>query len=108
MHLDIYDDRENKKPVFKSSPSQFITIIYSMEYDGGLNGGLNGLVNGPVNGLVSSLKGSLKEVYMVVTNNPGIKIGQVAKVRKKSESTVKKQLTSLRKMGRRRTSRCKM
>ena len=74
--------------------------------NGGLNGGLNGdvnaldgLVNGPVNGLVSSLKGSLKEVYMVVTNNPGIKIGQVAKVRKKSESTVKKQLTSLRKMG---------
>ena len=79
-----------------------MTIIYSMEYDGGLNGDVNaldGLVNGPVNGLVSSLKGSLKEVYMVVTNNPGIKIGQVAKVRKKSESTVKKQLTSLRKMG---------
>jgi len=99
------------KHVFKSSLSQFMTIIYSTQYKrGGLNGGLNGdvnaldglvngFVNGPVNGLVSSLKGSLKEVYMVVTNNPGIKIGQVAKVRKKSESTVKKQLTSLRKMG---------
>lgn len=36
---------------------------------------------------------------MVVLNNPGIKIGQVAEVRGKSESTVKKQLTSLRKMG---------
>ena len=102
--LESYKD--DRKPVFKSSPYQFMTIIYSMEYDGGLNGDVNALdglvngpVNGPVNGLVCSLKGSLKEVYMVVTNNPGIKIGQVAKVRKKSESTVKKQLTSLRKMG---------
>ena len=36
---------------------------------------------------------------MVVLNNPGIKIGQVAEVRGRSESTVKKQLTPLRKMG---------
>ena len=64
-----------------------------------LNGPVSGLVNSPVNGLVSSLKGSLKEVYMIVLNNPGFKIGQVAEARGKSESTVKKQLTSLRKMG---------
>ena len=31
-------------------------------------------------------------------NNPGIKISQVAEIRGKSESTVKKQLTALRKM----------
>ena len=36
---------------------------------------------------------------MIVLNNPGIKIGQVAEARGKSESTVKKQLTTLRKMG---------
>ena len=36
---------------------------------------------------------------MIVLNNPGIKIGQVAEARGKSESTVWKQLTSLRKMG---------
>ena len=67
--------------------------------NGGVNGGVNGDVNGDVNGLVSSLKGSLKEVYMIVLNNPGIKIGQVAEARGKSESTVWKQLNSLRKMG---------
>ena len=67
-----------------------------------VNGGVNatsGPVNGPVNGLVTSLKGSLKEVYLIVVNNPGIKIGQVAEARGKSESTVWKQLNSLRKMG---------
>ena len=66
--------------------------------DDSVNEGVNA-PNGPVNGPVSSLKGSLKDVYMIVLNNPGIKIGQVAEARGKSESTVKKQLTSLRKMG---------
>ena len=79
--------------------------------NGGLNGGLNGDVNGdvngnvngnvndPENGPVKSLKGSLKEVYLIVLHNPGIKIGQVAEIRGKSESTVWKQLNSLRKKG---------
>ena len=70
--------------------------------NGDVNGDVNatsGPVNGPVNGLVTSLKGSLKEVYLIVVNNPGIKIGQVAEARGKSESTVWKQLNSLRKMG---------
>ena len=75
----------------------YATIRQAKEAAGKVAG--NGDVNGDVNGLVSSLKGSLKEVYMIVLNNPGIKIGQVAEARGKSESTVWKQLTSLRKMG---------
>jgi len=63
------------------------------------NGDVNRDVNGDVNGPVNSLSGSLKEVYLIVQNNPGIKIGQVAEIRGKSESTVWKQLTVLRNKG---------
>lgn len=35
--------------MFKSSPSQFMTIIYSMEYDGELSGELSGGLNGELN-----------------------------------------------------------
>ena len=30
--------------------------------------------NGEINGEINSLSGSLREVYMIVKNNPGIKI----------------------------------
>ena len=33
---------EELKPVFKSSVSQFMTVIYSMEYEEGEHGELNG------------------------------------------------------------------
>ena len=69
-----------------------------MEYNGDVSGLVNGLVNGPVNGLVKPLKGVLREVFLIVKNNPGIKIKQVAEARGKSESTVKKQLAILKKM----------
>lgn len=52
-----------------------------------------------VNGDVTSLKGVLKDIYLVVLNNPGIKIAQVAELRGKSESTVWKQLNELTKKG---------
>ena len=90
--------KEERKPVFKSTPGQFMTVIYSMEYNGGVNGPVSGLVNGPVNGLVNPLKGVLREVFLIVKNNPGIKIKQVAEARGKSESTIKKQLAILKKM----------
>jgi ATP-dependent DNA helicase RecG len=103
--LEAYKD--DRRPVFKSSPSQFMTTIYSMEYDGQLNGQLNGQlsgdvdgdVNGDVNGDVISLRGVLKDIYLIVLNNPGIKIAQVAELRGKSESTVWKQLNELTKKG---------
>ena len=102
--LDGY--RDELRPAFKSSASQFMTIIYSVDYkdtgkvagNGELNGELNGDVNGDVNGNVNSLRGALKEIYLIVLNNPGIKIGQVAEIRKKSESTVWKQLNELKRM----------
>lgn len=49
------------------------------------------------NGEINALSGSLREVYMIVKNNPGIKIKKVAELRKKSESTAAKQLTDLKK-----------
>ena len=52
------------------------------------------MTTGPVN----TLGGSLKDVYIIVLKNPGIKIRQIAEKRGRSESTVKKQLTKLRKM----------
>ena len=57
----------------------------------------NGEINGKINGEINSLSGSLREVYMIVKNNPGIKIKKVAELRKKSESTAAKQLTDLKK-----------
>ena len=62
-----------------------------------MSGGVNGGVNGDVNGDVNSLSGVLKEVYLIVLKEPGIKIKQIADLRGKSESTVWKQLTALRK-----------
>ena len=59
--------------------------------------GWNGKVNGEINGEINSLSGSLREVYMIVKNNPGIKIKKVAELRKKSESTAAKQLADLKK-----------
>ena len=73
-------------------------IASEVDHHGAVNGLVNGLVNGDVNGLVNSLKGSLREVYLIVKNNPGIKTKQVAETRGKSESTVKKQLTALKKL----------
>lgn len=52
---------------------------------------------GDINGDINGLKGSLREVYLIVLHHPGIKIKQVAELRKKSVSTVWKQLTDLRK-----------
>ena len=71
-----------------------------MPYVGGdVNGPVNGPVNGDVNGPVNGLSDSLKEVYYIVLKNPGIKNKQVADLRSKPASTVKKQLTVLRKNG---------
>ena len=65
--------------------------------NGGVNGDVNGGVNGGVNGDVKSLPRSLREVYNIVHDNPGIKNKELAEIRKKSESTVEKQLTVLKK-----------
>ena len=48
----------------------------------------NGYVNGDVNGDVTSLKGVLKDIYLIVLNNPGIKIAQVAELRGKCKHSI--------------------
>ena len=53
--------------------------------------------NGKVNVEINSLSGSLREVYLIVKNNPGIKIKKVAELRKKSEPAAAKQLADLKK-----------
>ena len=37
--------KDGRDPVFRSSVSQFMTVIYSMEYEDELNGDVNGDVN---------------------------------------------------------------
>ena len=59
----------------------------------------NGGINGGINGEINSLNSGLREVYMIVKNNPGIKIKKVAELRNKSKSTIEKQLTDLKKKG---------
>lgn len=66
---------------------------------GDVNGEINGEINGGINGIIKVLKGSIKDVYLIVKANPGIKIKKVAALRRKSESTIGKQLTILKKMG---------
>ena len=61
------------------------------------NGGINGGVNGGVNGEVDKLNNGLKRVYMVIQDNPGIKVNQIADLLKRPESTIEKQLMTLRK-----------
>ena len=63
------------------------------------NGDVNSDVNGDVNSDVNNLKGSLKDIYKIVHDHPGIKIGEVAEIRGKTESTVWKQLNELKKKG---------
>ena len=55
--------KEDRKPVFKSSPSQFMTIIYSMQYE---RGELNETLN-------ETLSEILKETLNLIRNNPGIR-----------------------------------
>ncbi len=83
---------------FKSPLRPYVSWDYYNGVNGDAGSPENGLVNGLVNGPVNTLGGSLKDVYIIVLKNPGIKIRQIAEKRGRSESTVKKQLTKLRKM----------
>ena len=67
--------------------------------NGGVNGPVNSPVNGPVNGVVNALSDSLKQAYLTVYDNQGLNLTQISALLKKPVTTVKKQLTTLRKMG---------
>ena len=69
--------KEGRDPVFKSSVSQFMTVIYSMEYEAGESGQLNGQLNGQLTGtLIGTLIGTLNskqmDVLAFITTTPGV------------------------------------
>ena len=80
-----------------SMSKEYRKLVAEISHRGDVNGDVNGDINGETNGEINNLKGSQREVYLIVLHHPGIKIKQVAKLRKKSVSTVWKQLTDLRK-----------
>lgn len=65
--------KEGRDPVFKSSVSQFMTVIYSMEYEAGESGQLNGTLNGTLNGsLNGTLNSKQMDVLAFITTTPGV------------------------------------
>lgn len=90
-----------------SMSKDYRKIVAEITHHGDVNGGINGErngerngeINGDVNSEINSLSSILKAVYMIVKANPGIKIKKVAELRDKSESTVGKQLSDLKKKG---------
>lgn len=74
--------KEGRDPVFKSSVSQFLTVIYSMEYQPGKSGQLNGTLNGTLNGILNdTLNGTLnskqKDVLAFITTTPGVQAQEI-------------------------------
>lgn len=82
-----------------SMSKDYRKIVAEITHHGDVNGDVNGGINGDVNSEINSLSSILKAVYMIVKANPGIKIKKVAELRDKSESTVGKQLSDLKKKG---------
>ena len=65
--------KEGRDPVFKSSVSQFMTVIYSMEYQPGKSGQLNGTLSGTLNGkLNDTLNEKQNRVLDFIAASPGV------------------------------------
>lgn len=59
--------------MFKSSVSQFMTVIYSMEYQPGKSGQLNGTLSGTLNGkLNDTLNEKQNRVLDFIAASPGV------------------------------------
>ena len=84
--------KEDRKPVFKSSPSQFMTVIYSMEYNGESNGddSLNDSVN-------DNLNVSVNKTYLTIKANPGIQRKRISELTGKSIPTIDRHIALLAK-----------
>ncbi len=93
----ILRSKRGKLSMSKEYRKLVAEISHRGDVNGDVNGDINGDINGETNGEINNLKGSQREVYLIVLHHPGIKIKQVAELRKKSVSTVWKQLTYLRK-----------
>ena len=55
--------------MFKSSVSQFMTVIYSMEYQPGKSGQLNGTLSGTLNGILNEKQ---NRVLDFIAASPGV------------------------------------
>ncbi len=65
--------KEGRDPVFKSSVSQFMTVIYSMEYQPGKSGQLNGTLSGTLNGILNdTLNEKQNRVLDFIAASPGV------------------------------------
>ena len=65
--------KEGRDPVFRSSVSQFMTVIYSMEYRPGKSGQLNGTLSGTLNGILNdTLNEKQNRVLDFIAASPGV------------------------------------
>lgn len=66
--------KEGRDPVFKSSVSQFMTVIYSMDYEAGAgNGQLNGTLSGTLSGTLNdTLNEKQNRVLDFIAATPGV------------------------------------
>ena len=65
--------KEGRDPVFRSSVSQFMTVIYSMEYQPGKSGQLNGTLSGTLNGILNdTLNEKQNRVLDFIAASPGV------------------------------------
>jgi ATP-dependent DNA helicase RecG len=105
----LKDYKEELKPVFKSTASQFMTIIYSTQYmKGPVNGPVNGLANDRVNDRVNervndslndSLNDSVNATYLIIKSNPGIQRKAISDFTGKSIPTIDRHIAILVKKG---------
>lgn len=65
--------KEGRDPVFRSSVSQFMTVIYSMEYQPGKSGQLNGTLSGTLSGILNdTLNEKQNRVLDFIAASPGV------------------------------------
>lgn len=92
--------KEGRDPVFKSSVSQFMTVIYSMEYDGKDNDGRHDNRNDSVNDSRNDkLNDSVRNTYKTIKANPGIQRKGISDIIGKSIPTVDRHIALLAKSG---------
>ena len=88
--------KEERRPVFKSSTAQFMTVIYSMEYATGENGELNGQLDGQLDGqLNGQLNDSQKETLGFIKAHEGYNTTRIAESLGKPFRTVDKHINIL-------------
>ena len=93
--LDSY--KEELKPLFKSSASQFMTVIYSMEYvQEASSDSRNDKLNDSRN---DKLNDSVNNTYHIIKANPGIQRRRISELAGKSVPTIDRHISFLAKAG---------